>query len=107
MNIGYGSLNYKIVSHNKSYLLKKYSLSRRNLNFVNSENKIIHLLNKKIKKIFPQIILNINKEKLTIVKKEKAIYRMLSFIEGKFLSESKHSYNLFSNFGKILGKINK
>ena len=25
MNIGYGSLNYKIVSHNKSYLLKKYS----------------------------------------------------------------------------------
>ena len=107
MNIGYGSLNYKIVSHNKSYLLKKYSLSRRNLNFVNSENKIIHLLNKKIKKIFPQIILNINKEKLTIVKKEKAIYRMLSFIEGKFLSESKHSYKLFSNFGKILGQINK
>ncbi len=107
MNIGYGSLNYKIISNNKSFLLKKYSLSRRNLNFVKSENKIIHLLNKKIKKVFPQIILNINKEELTIVKKEKAIYRILSFIEGKFLSESKHSYNLFSNFGKILGKINK
>ena len=76
------------------------------MNFVNSENKIIHLLNKKIKKIFPQIILNINKEELTIVKKEE-IYRMLSFIEGKFLSESKHSYKLFSNFGKILGQINK
>ena len=73
MNIGYGSLNYKIVSHNKSYLLKKYSLSRRNLNFVNSENKIIHLLNKKIKNIFPQIVLNIHKEELTIIKKEKAM----------------------------------
>ena len=56
---------------------------------------------------YVMINLNINKEELTIVKKEKAIYRMLSFIEGKFLSESKHSYKLFSNFGKILGQINK
>ena len=77
------------------------------MNFVRSENKIIHLLNKKIKNIFPQIVLNIHKEELTIIKKEKAIYRFLSFIEGKFLSESKHSQKLFSNFGKILGKINK
>ena len=107
MNIGYGSLNYKIISNNKKFILKKYRLSERNLNFVRSENKIIHLLNKKIKNIFPQIVLNIHKEELTIIKKEKAIYRFLSFIEGKFLSESKHSQKLFSNFGKILGKINK
>ena len=107
MNIGYGSLNYKIICNNQSFLLKKYRLSRRNLNFVKSENNIIHLLNKKIGKIFPEIILNINKEELTIVKKEKAIYRMLSFIEGEFLSESNHSYKLFSNFGQILGQINK
>ena len=107
MNIGYGSFNYKIISNKKIFLLKTYKLNRRNLNFVKSENKIIHLLSKKIKKIFPQIILNINGEQLTVIKEEKTIYRMLSFIEGKFLSESKHSYKLFANFGKVFGKINK
>ena len=43
MNIGYGSLNYKIICGNKTILVKVYKLIERNLSFVKSENKIINL----------------------------------------------------------------
>ena len=107
MNIGYGSLNYKITFDNKTILLKIYQYSERNLNFVKSENKIIDLLNKKIKNIFPSIIKNTLSKDLTISQKKRKIYRVLTYIKGSFFSESKHSKQLFSNFGTLLGKMDK
>jgi len=107
MNIGYGSLNYKIIFNNKILLLKIYKHNKKNLNFVKSENRVIIHLNKTVGDIFPKITKNMLNEELSISKKEGKIYRVLTYIEGEFLAESKHSMKLFSNLGTLLGKIDK
>jgi Ser/Thr protein kinase RdoA (MazF antagonist) len=106
--VGYDSTNYRVESNSEKYILKIYHNNKSEIEQANAENKILLHLQKEKNNRFPAPVKNKNNRFLTSFseKKEKRYARMLTYLEGDFLGETKHSIHLFKSFGEFLAKLN-
>jgi len=102
---GYDNLNYLIKTNSKKYILKTYEdLSL--IDLIQSETKALLFLNDNL---YPKPVPFLNGENVRIIqiKGTSKIYRLLSYLEGKFLGEINQTKEIIRSFGKSLARLNK
>ena len=102
---GYDNLNYLIKTNSKNYILKTYEdLSL--IDLIQSETKALLFLNDNL---YPKPVPFLNGENVRIIQINgtSKIYRLLSYLEGKFLGEINQTKDLIRSFGKSLASLNK
>lgn len=101
---GYISENYKITSDQGAFVLKVYEELERIHEEILAENEVMsRLIHLKASQV-SQPVHNTNGESITIIKGSK-IYRLLSFVEGRFLAETPHTAELFESLGSFMAEI--
>ncbi len=100
---GYDSVNYKVVNKLGSYVLKKYPLTKANKSLLSSETVVLQQLNQLEQYQTPKPITTLSGKFYVI--EEAFIYRLLSFVEGKFLGEVDHGMELLHSFGLFLATM--
>jgi len=99
---GYINLNYKIESNSSSFILKEFPLNKINLDFISAENDILLHLDQNKTGLYPTPIKNIDGDYITIVSEKNKFFWLLTYLNGKFLVETKHTAELFESFGSFL-----
>ncbi len=101
---GYESVNYKVTTSSKTFVLKVYTSDVETRHSLQAENKILHALNKMEEYQFPEVIRAKGGDE--IVESKGKLYRLLSYIEGELLATCKIDTPLLCNFGRFLGEMN-
>ena len=107
--VGYASSNYKVEASEQTFVLKGYRHNPKLISQLKAENELLSFLNKQAPGRFPQPIQNQKGDWITEIAKGKdtGVYRMLSFLQGKFLAEVTHTPELFASFGSFLAHMDK
>ena len=105
---GYDNANYLVKTHESNYIFKTYTMNDDAFALVKAESDIlIHLENEGCDG-FPKPIKTQEGEyiKCIAIQGNQVIIRMLSFLEGNFLSNVEHTPLLFESFGAFLANMN-
>ena len=107
---GYGSLNYRVKTKDKKFVLKLYP-SSDDVHLLHAENQLFkHLsnLSNQASNSFPQVYPSTDGKFISTYSDSSQIFyvRLLSFLEGKFFAEIEHTDEFFKSFGTFLGKMN-
>ncbi|NOR75113.1 MAG: phosphotransferase [Draconibacterium sp.] len=105
--VGYDIVNYKIENNSEKYILKVYPDKKEEVDLAEAENEVLLHLQKNKNKKFPNPVKNSNNKLLTTFKENNTvkIARLLTYLEGEFLGDAKHSVQLFRSFGKFLAEM--
>lgn len=103
---GYDISNYKVSANNKNFIVKTYPDIKEFFDSIVAENEVLEFL-KTNDEFFPVPIKNVENKLLTNFEEngQKKILRLLTYLEGEFLGNSKHSKDLFYDLGEFLGKM--
>ncbi|OUS00984.1 aminotransferase class III [Flavobacteriales bacterium 33_180_T64] len=103
---GYDNANYLIKTDRNKYIFKTYKFDEELIDLIKSENKTLLFLQKTDKGKYPEPVQFIDKSYLKIIDidGEKCICRMLTFLEGDFLGDIKHTKTVFQSFGVFLAE---
>lgn len=99
---GYDSINFKITTSNESYVLKVYSNSNEILELLTAENELLLALENK--GVSSSRLIATNSDEYNLIT-DQYIFRLLTFLSGTFLAESRHTNQLLTSFGVTLAKI--
>lgn len=100
---GYDSINFKVESAQSTVVLKQYQYSEEAYELLVGENKILANLANLVSYAFPVTLPAVDKS--LIVVNENYMYRLLSFVEGDFLGDVKHTSELLFSFGSFLAEM--
>ncbi len=100
---GYDSVNYKIKTGSKTFVLKQHQYSKETTALLEAENHIFEQLNEVKAYDFPRTIQSIDNR--NVVKNDDQIFRLLTFVEGEFLGDIDHTPSLLNSFGVFLAKM--
>jgi len=103
---GYSNSNYKIEDSRKKYILKVYPNEKHLADWTETENRLLLWLNKKAEDTFPFPVLTKGAQTFSYDPKKRNIFRLLTWLDGDFWFEVKHTSKLFESFGKFLAKLN-
>ncbi len=101
---GYCNRNFRIESTEGNFILKVYPNEKETIDLVLAENDILLFLNTKNPEVFPVPVKNIKGSFLTASPGNKEKYRVLTFLEGEFLAQTKHTPALFQSLGHFLAE---
>lgn len=103
----YDSENYRIKNNTELFVLKVYPAEKSKIDLAMAENEILLHLQREKNNQFPTPVQNSSKEFLSIYTdgKTNKVARLLTFLEGNFLAETRHTPKLFESFGAFLAKI--
>jgi 4-aminobutyrate aminotransferase-like enzyme len=106
---GYENTNYLIKTGKGKYIFKTYPFNYETFELIKAENDILLSLQDYKEKTFPKPVSFTDGALAKVIKLEgkESICRMLSFIEGDFLGDVKHSEKLFRSFGEFLARMDK
>jgi ethanolamine-phosphate phospho-lyase len=101
---GYDNVNYLVKTKTAQYIFKTYNYSEDTFEMVDAENKTLFFLQKSAQNKYPTPIQYSDGSfiKILNIKGEKQICRMLTFLEGEFLGDIKHTKQLIQSFGDTL-----
>jgi len=104
---GYDNVNYIVKTKSNRYIFKTYSYNKELLAILEAENEALLNLHKKDADTFPNPILftDGNFIKVLEIDGSKAICRMLSFLDGKFLGDIEATEELFYSLGTFLAEM--
>jgi len=100
---GYESTNYKVEAKEGIFILKIYQNSIRKKKELHAEERVLQHLNTLKNSSFPKGITTTSGE--VFIEESGNIYRLLTFVEGSFLGEIRHTPALLESFGSFLGKM--
>ncbi|SHJ00567.1 hydroxylysine kinase /5-phosphonooxy-L-lysine phospho-lyase apoenzyme [Tangfeifania diversioriginum] len=103
---GYSNSNFKIEDSEKKYILKMYPNEKHLANWAEAENRLLLWLNKKAEDTFPFPVLTKGAQTFSYDAKKRNIFRLLTWLDGDFWFEVKHTSKLVESFGKFLAKLN-
>ena len=105
---GYGSLNFRVTTNLGRFVLKLYE-EDENLNLLEAENDLLQKLVLHFEGQFPQPVYSSDKNLLITHKASTGFVhaRLLTFLDGKFFAEVRHTKLLLESFGQFLGKMNR
>ena len=101
---GYDSLNYRISANDSRYTLKIYKYTDHSYQDVQAENYMIQSL-AHIKYDLPSPVKNAEGDKLTVIKEKGVFFRLLSYVDGTFLSDFSCTKDTAKDLGVFLGKL--
>lgn len=104
---GYENVNYLIKTNTAKYIFKTYLYNKESLALVEAENETLLFLQKSDKNKFPEPIQFTDGSfvKILEIDGNETICRMLSFLDGEFLGDIKHTKSLFQSFGIFLAQM--
>lgn len=102
---GYDSTNFKVEHDASVFVLKKYDSSIENFELLGSENELLRSLTSLKQYDFPISLESVNGD--FTVQEKGHLYRLLSFVEGKFLGDVEHTPTLLQSLGKFLGEMDR
>ncbi|MEZ5198838.1 MAG: phosphotransferase [Bacteroidales bacterium] len=106
--VGYANDNYKVIDKSgANYILKEYLNTAANFDLYNSESTIVNQLAEMFPDRFQVPVKTIDGKYLTLSKDEKSLFRLLSWIDGRFLKEVAHTPELFKSFGCFLSQMDR
>lgn len=100
---GYISENYKITSDQGVFVLKVYDFSNEAHEEILAETEMINRLQHLNDSEVSRPVLNTSDQIISV--HDNKIYRVLSYVDGTFLAETKHSLDLFESLGKFMAKV--
>ncbi len=105
---GYDNTNYIIKNEATSYIFKTYVYDKDLLAILEAENEALLSLNTEEQDKFPKPIPFISGDFIRVldIEGKATICRMLSFLEGDFLGDSRPTKALFQSFGTFLAQLN-
>ncbi|MBC8754048.1 aminotransferase class III-fold pyridoxal phosphate-dependent enzyme [Kordia sp. YSTF-M3] len=105
---GYENVNYLIDRSLSKNIFKTYKYSKELLSILEAENKALLHLQEENEDKFPKPIPFANGDfiKVLDINSESTICRMLSFLDGEFLGDTKATSELFKSFGVFLAQMN-
>jgi ethanolamine-phosphate phospho-lyase len=105
---GYENINYLIIRSLSKNIFKTYKYSKELLSILEAENKALLHLQEENENKFPKPIPFANGDfiKVLDIDGESTICRMLSFLDGEFLGDTKATSELFQSFGIFLAQMN-
>jgi 4-aminobutyrate aminotransferase-like enzyme/Ser/Thr protein kinase RdoA (MazF antagonist) len=106
---GYFNINYLVSDKDKAFILKTYRFDQELFDTIEAENKALLHLNLSDKGKYPTPIPFANGEYLKLIHLdgEKTISRLLSYLEGDFLGDTKPTKSLYHSFGAFLATLNR
>ena len=106
--VGYANANYKVVdTTGKKYICKELEVTTIEAAYFNAESRIMEMLSGKFPGIY-QIPLKTNTGEYLYYEEKKNLqigYRLLTWLDGTFLSEEEHSPDVLNSFGKVLATM--
>ena len=102
--VGYETLNYRVQTEDKTYVLKVYPYAEETLDIIKGESHLQNIL-QGLNCEYPLPIPTLSGDGFTIWNGA-YIIRCLTFLEGTFLAEALHSEQLISSFGHTLAQLN-
>lgn len=104
---GYDIDNYMVESGSGKFILKVYPDEKEVVDFANAENEVLLHLRQQANHKFPTPVKNTSGELISPFKTDSTLKyaRLLTFLEGKFLGDVEHTFELFKSFGKFLSKM--
>lgn len=104
---GYENVNYLVLNNSRKYIFKTYLFDEELFATLEAETETLFHLNEKNEGQFPFPIPLANGDfiKLLTIDGAPTICRMLSFVEGDFLGDTKPSLELFQSFGTFLAQM--
>ena len=106
--VGYANVNYRVKENNgQQYILKEYDWEDDLVELILAESQVSSALNAKYEGSFPETIKTIEGKFYTQQNElgKIKIYRLLSWINGEFLSSVKHSDKLLHSLGEFIAKM--
>jgi 4-aminobutyrate aminotransferase-like enzyme len=104
---GYDNVNYLVSTANNKYIFKTYYYSQELFDLVTAENKVLLFLREIENNYYPTPIPFTDGTfvKSQTINKKRQVCRMLSFLEGEFLGNVKHTRNVFKSLGAFLANL--
>ena len=101
---GYDNVNYLVTTSNNIFIFKTYTYDKDLFDLVVAESELLDHLSKSNDNHYPKPIKTKNGEWTIIIDfdRRRTIIRLLSYLEGDFLAEVKHSPTLVKAFGVFL-----
>jgi len=102
--VGYETLNFRVKTKSKTYVLKVYDYNQETLEVIKGES----LLQKHLSKLnceYPLPVPTLSGKEF-LIHNENKIIRCLTFLEGTFLADVDHSDELITHFGSTIAKLN-
>ena len=102
---GYINVNYKIETPSETFILKEFPNTKTNLDLISAENEILLFLGKNKSGSFPSPMENTDGNYISVHTDQSKFSWLLSYLEGEFLAETKHTPELFESYGEFLAKM--
>ena len=104
---GYVNKNHLVKTSTSQYIFKTYSCNKEMQALVEIENETLLFLQESDKDKFPKPIQFLDGAyvKILEIDGKETICRMLSFLEGEFLKDVKHTESLFKSIGIFLAQM--
>ncbi len=104
---GYDNKNYHITTDEKDFIYKTYKHSASLKDTILAENEVLLHLEEGFISHIPRPVPHNDNSYVKILDSEngKVISRMLTFLPGEFLGDTKHTKSLFESLGSFLGRL--
>jgi len=106
--VGYVNNNYKITdAEGVNYVLKEFEFDQLHIDFIEAECEVLKHLAVKYPGSFPEVI-QISEGKNYIIDQKgdkKYVYRLLSWLDGRFVADVDQNEKLSYSFGEFLAKM--
>lgn len=101
--VGYISTNYRVTSNQGTFLLKVYENTTANKNEVLAEIATIQCLDHLDAQSVSTPIPNTDNQVITLL--DGKLYRLMSFIEGRFLADAVPTPKIYTSLGSFMAQI--
>jgi 4-aminobutyrate aminotransferase-like enzyme len=104
---GYDNKNYHITTDEKDFIYKTYKHSESLKDITVAENEVLLHLQEEFDSYIPQPVPHSDNSYIKTIDSEngKVISRMLTFLSGEFLGDTKHTTSLFESLGSFLARL--
>ena len=102
---GYDNVNYLLCTSTGQYIFKTYVFTEDMLALIEAENSVLHQLKKDPSFPVPIPFKNGDALKITTINGVKTICRLLTFLDGTFLGDAKHTTELFESIGRFTAQM--
>ncbi|WP_296701662.1 aminotransferase class III-fold pyridoxal phosphate-dependent enzyme [Algoriphagus sp.] len=105
---GYFNVNYSVTERGRAFILKTYRYEKELFDTIEAENNALIYLNLSDQGKYPAPIPFKNGKYLLLknLNGTKSICRLLSYLEGDFLGDTKPTNSVYQSFGTFLAKLN-
>ncbi len=104
---GESNISYLVRSGDKQWILKKYGNAETDIDFLETQNRILRALSKDKPDAFPNPVPNLRGKNITSVEEGRtgSCYKLLTFVKGTLWSQASAGPELAHSLGQFLARM--